>query len=203
MTTPNKMKWLLKWLFGLAAAGVLCFSLLLGAVLFGGVDRVQGQPQTMIVLGCQVNPWGPSVLLRDRLDEALSYLEQHPQVTVIVSGGPGPDEPISEAQCMRDYLEAHGVSPDHIYMEDASHNTHENLVYSAALMDELGLELEEGVVLVSNGFHLTRAKLLWERVTGQGDGLSVLAAPSSHMPSRLLMYIREPLALVKSFLLDR
>ena len=37
---------------------------------------------------------------------------------------------------------------------------------------------------------------------GYGE-ISTLAAPSSHLPSRLYMYIREPLALVKSFLLDR
>lgn len=202
MTVPKKLKRPLKWLLAMGAAGVLCFALLLSAVLLGGVDHVQGQPQTMIVLGCQVKPWGPSVLLRDRLDEALAYLQQHPQVTVIVSGGQGPDEHISEAQCMKEYLVAHDIAPERIHMEDVSHNTHENLINSVALMDTLGLEMEDGVILVSNGFHLTRAKMLWERVTGRGDGLSVLAAPSSHAPSRLWMYIREPLALVKSFLLD-
>ena len=35
------------------------------------------------------------------------------------------------------------------------------------------------------------------------DNISTLAAPSSHLPSRLKMYVREPLALVKSFLFDR
>ena len=55
--------------------------------------------------------------------------------------------------------------------------------------------------MVSNGFHLTRARMLAGRF-GYGE-ISTLAAPSSHLPSRLYMYIREPLALVKSFLLDR
>ena len=54
---------------------------------------------------------------------------------------------------------------------------------------------------MSNGFHLTRARMLAER-TGFEE-VSTLAAPSSHVPSRLKMYVREPLALVKSFLLDR
>ena len=30
-----------------------------------------------------------------------------------------------------------------------------------------------------------------------------MAAPESHLPSRLKMYLREPLALVKSFMVDR
>ena len=56
-------------------------------------------------------------------------------------------------------------------------------------------------VVVSNGFHLTRARMLAERAGY--DSVSTLAAPSSHLPSRLHMYVREPLALVKSFFLDR
>jgi len=44
---------------------------------------------------------------------------------------------------------------------------------------------------------------LWERVTGQEEYLHTLAAPSSHTSSRIWMYIREPLALVKSFVIDR
>ena len=191
-----------KVLLGLVCVGAVCFSLLLGAVLYGSYDHIQGQPRTMIVLGCQVKPWGPSVLLRDRLDEALVYLQEQPQVTVIVSGAQGPDEPISEAQCMRDYLVERGIDAGRIHMEDASHNTYENLTNSVQLMQELELDMQDGVILVSNGFHLTRARLLWGRVTGQEGYLSTLAAPSSHTPSRLLMYVREPLALVKSFLFD-
>lgn len=56
-------------------------------------------------------------------------------------------------------------------------------------------------MVVSNGFHLTRARMLAERAGY--DSVSTLAAPSSHLPSRLHMYVREPLALVKSFFLDR
>ena len=57
------------------------------------------------------------------------------------------------------------------------------------------------MIIVSNGFHLTRAKMLAGRIGY--ENVSVLAAPSSHTPTRLKMYIREPLALVKSFVFDR
>lgn len=202
MSALWKKTWF-KGLLALVLAGILTFCALFGAVVYGSYDHIQGQPQTMLVLGCQVHPWGPSILLRDRLDEALDYLEEHPDMTVIVSGGQGPDEHTSEAACMRDYLVDAGVDAERIYMEDASHNTFQNITYSAQLMREQGLGMEQGVLMVSNGFHLTRARMLWNRVTGEGERLSTLAAPSSHVPSRLWMYIREPLALVKSFVLDR
>ena len=195
---------LLKAIISLAVAGVVFYSVLLGIVLSGARGQVtQEQPQTMIVLGCQVHPWGPSVLLQDRLDTALAYLQDHPQLTVIVSGGQGPDEHTSEARVMADYLVDHGVAEERILLEDNSHNTWQNLSYTVELMQENALSTEQGVVLVSSGFHLTRARLLWDRITGQGDNLDTLSAPSSHGPSRLWMHIREPLALVKSFVFDR
>jgi uncharacterized SAM-binding protein YcdF (DUF218 family) len=187
-------------LLTLALIGVLALTGLLGVVLTGSHDEFTGDPQVMIVLGCQVKSWGPSALLQDRLDTALDYLEDHPDMTVVVSGGQGPDEPMSEAQAMCDYLVEHGVEAERIFLEDQSHNTSQNLTCSAALLEEQGVSVEENVLIVSNGFHLARVRLLAERY-GLGE-VSTLAAPSSHWPSRLKMYLREPLALVKSFLFD-
>lgn len=198
-----KQKLWFRVLLAVLIAGVLAFGGLLGAVLWGSYDHVQGDPQIMVILGCQVKPWGPSVLLQDRLDKALSYLEDHPDLTVVVSGGQGPDEHISEAQCMYDYLTAHGVDGEQILLEDQSHNTVQNLRYTVDLLAEAGYDTTADMVVVSNGFHLTRVRMLWNRVCGGDYNLSTLAAPSSHLPSRLKMYLREPLALVKSFLFDR
>lgn len=192
----------IKVLIALIIAGVLAFGALLGAVLYGSYDRVQGDPQIMVILGCQVQPWGPSILLQDRLDEALDYLEDHPDMTVVVSGAQGPDEPSTEAQAMYDYLVAHGVDGERILQEDRSHNTLQNLKYTKELLEAEGYDVTADILVVSNGFHLTRVRMLWGRVWGGDDNLSTLAAPSSHMPSRLKMYIREPIALVKSFVLD-
>ncbi|WP_297209284.1 YdcF family protein [uncultured Flavonifractor sp.] len=192
-----------KALLGLLLTGALAFGALFGAVLYGSYDHIRGEPQVMVILGCQVKPWGPSVLLQDRLDKALEYLEDHPDLTIVVSGGQGTDEPISEAQCMYDYLTEHGVDGAQILLEDQSGSTVENLRNSMELLTQEGYDTTADMVVVSNGFHLTRVRMLWDRVCGGDDNLSTLAAPSSHLPSRLKMYIREPLALVKSFVFDR
>ncbi len=191
----------LKLLLGLICAGLLVFATLLGFVLGGAHDRVTGDPQVMIVLGCQVKPWGPSVLLQDRLDKALEYWKDHPEVTIVASGGQGPDEPSTEARAMADFFLAQGVPEEKILLEGNSHNTYQNLLYSKETMEMAGFTTESGVLVVSNGFHLNRIRMLAGR-TGLGE-VSTLAAPTSHIPSRLKMYIREPIALVKSFVLDR
>lgn len=182
----------------------MAFGVLEGLVLSGDRSEIKGSPKIMVILGAQVKPWGPSVLLQDRLDTALDYLEDHPDMTVVVSGGQGPDEPTTEARAMADYLIAAGVPEEQIFLEDRSHSTWENIQFTLEL-----LQTREDIprageyLLVSNGFHLTRARMLWNREWPEDCTLSTLAAPSSHLPSRLKMYIREPLALAKSFLFDR
>ena len=190
-------------LLALILAAALAFLALLGVVLAGSRDEVRGEPEVMIVLGCQVKPWGPSILLQDRLDKALGYWKEHPEVVIVASGGQGADEPMSEAAAMREYLVEQGVPEGQILLEDRSANTLENLRFSLELLSENGYDTTADMAVVSNGFHLARVRLLWGRVCGGTYNLSTLAAPSSHAPSRLKMYVREPLALVKSFFLDR
>ena len=188
------------------AAAVACFAVLEGMVLSGARTRIAdgaGAPEVMVIFGCKVETWGPSTLLQDRLDTALGYLEDHPDMTVVVSGGQGPDEPMSEARCMYDYLTAHGVDGENIVLEENSSNTWENIRYTLALFQDGTVEPTGKILAVSNGFHLTRIRMLWDREWEGTYTLSTLAAPSSHVPSRLKMYIREPLALVKSFVFDR
>ena len=195
----------------LVAAGVLAFGALEIYIGLHSRDSVAGQPPTMVIFGCQVKPDGPSILLRDRLDTALSYWKDHPEIRIVVSGGKGDDEHISEAQCMYDYLTAHGVDGANIYREDQSRNTWQNINNTFALMEREGWSLTDDVLLVSSGFHLARIEVLWDRVrTGMlrneaynDQCISTLAAPVSHAPSAVHMFFREPLALVKSFLFDR
>ncbi len=192
----------------------------LAIVLFGALEIVIAQgsrgrtaesgggPEVMVIFGCQVKPDGPSTLLRDRLDTALAYLEEHPETRAVVSGGKGDDEHQSEAQCMSDYLTAHGVGEAKILMEDSSRNTHQNIQNTLALLDggpfwDAAVQEDScRYVLVSSDFHLSRILMLWERATGRVDNVTTLPAPCSHAPSRVQMFFREPLALAKSFLLD-
>lgn len=202
-----------RWLTALLALvilGLLAFGALEVYIGLHSRDRMAGDPQVMVIFGCQVRRDGPSILLRDRLDTALDYLEDHPDIRVVVTGGKGDDEHMSEAQAMYDYLTAHGVDGERIFMEDKSRNTWQNINNTFALMEREGWDLTEDVLLVSSGFHLARIEMLWDRAragalgdAGGGGYVCTLAAPVSHAPSRVQMFFREPLALVKSFLFDR
>ncbi len=203
-------KWLLA-LLAMVVAGAVAFGALEAYISLHSRDKAVGDPQVMVIFGCQMRRDGPSILLRDRLDTALAYWEEHPDMKIIVTGGKGDDEHISEAQGMYDYLTAHGVDGAQIFMEDKSRNTWQNINNTFALMEREGWSLTDDVLLVSSGFHLARIEMLWDRVRADSlrgeeyndQHISTLAAPVSHAPSRVQMFFREPLALVKSFLFDR
>lgn len=209
----NKKRHWLAALLALLIAGALALGALELVIWRGAQGRTAQAgdgPEVMVIFGCQVKPDGPSILLRDRLDTALAYLEDHPNTRIVVSGGKGDDEHQSEAQCMYDYLTARGVRWNQILMEDQSRNTHQNIQNTwKSLCGQMGpwdsvLVPEEcRYVLVSSDFHLARILMLWERATGRTDNVTTLPAPVSHAPSRVQMFFREPLALVKSFLFDR
>ena len=195
----------------LLVLGVLCFAALEVFIGVHSRDRIAGEPKVMVIFGCKVETWGPSILLQDRLDTALTYLEDHPDMKIVVTGGKGDDEHQSEAQCMYEYLAAHGVGEENIYREDKARNTWQNANYTMDLMEEKGWSLTDDVILVSSGFHLSRIEMLWDRariarLPGEvydDQYISTLAAPVSHKPSAVQMFFREPLALVKSFIFDR
>ena len=119
-------------------------------------DRAPAQNATAIVLGCRVRDGRPSLAMQRRLDAAYDYLVANPGAECILSGGQGPDEAISEAQCMRDTLVAMGIDPARLHMEDQSTNTRENLAYSLAVLHELGLGTE--VAIVTDPYHQYRSQ---------------------------------------------
>ena len=74
---------------------------LLGLEVFiinrGRSDMTPLPADAVIVLGAGVNGTEPSLSLRTRLDAALDYLEAHPDIPVVLTGGTGYGEEISEA----------------------------------------------------------------------------------------------------------
>ena len=121
-------------------------------------DRPENDRTTLVVLGCQVKNGRPSRMLKSRLDAAYEFLSENDTVNVVVSGGKGDDECISEAECMRNYLVEKGIDSGRIFMEDKSTNTEENLKFSLEIIKENNLCSD--ITIVTDGFHQLRAELI-------------------------------------------
>lgn len=77
--------------------------------------------------------------------------------------GTHPDTPVSEAACMARFMQSQGVPAAHIVQEAQALDTLGNVALGGALAAQLGLQR---LLLVSDDFHLWRARRLFERVWG-------------------------------------
>lgn len=118
----------------------------------------------VIVLGAEVRGSRPTPSLYYRLCGAMEILTLNPDSTVIVSGGQGEGEDITEAQCMRDWLVSQGIDPARIIMEDKATSTMENLEYSFDIIRSLGEDPDGNTTIVSSSYHLFRAKSMAKRL---------------------------------------
>lgn len=134
---------------------VLALATVITAHMVAAAHKKPQEPTTVVVLGCAVRDGGPSIMLRERLVAAREYLEEHPDTPCVVSGGQGPDEDMSEALCMYEYLTEHGIASSRIYMEDKSTSTKENIEFSKELIESE--DLPESMTIVTNEFHEYRA----------------------------------------------
>lgn len=163
-----------KAVFGVCVA-LLCiglaFFLVVSGLMLGKMRDKPKQPaEVLIVLGCKVRGEAPSRMLRARLDAAYAYLSANPETTVVVSGGKGSDEDISEALCMYRYLTGRGIDPARILQEDQSTGTAENLRFSQRLLAEHGISCKT-VAVATDGFHQLRASMLADDIGWETDAV--------------------------------
>ncbi|MBQ2928094.1 MAG: YdcF family protein [Oscillospiraceae bacterium] len=176
--------------FARVATKVFTGILILGLLVAGATEAVIiqasfGSPKEpidyLVVLGAKVNPNGPSVSLWDRICAAYDYMEAHPDVTVIVSGGQGNDEPITEAECMFRELVALGIHPQRIWLEDKATSTWENLNFSLALIEDRTGSRPEKLGVLSSEYHLFRASLFAKKCSVEFVGIPARTSRTSQM----------------------
>ena len=179
--------WLRRLVLLALAAGFAFFAVLeVWVVSWSGTDW-DAEPEAMVVFGAGLNGAAPSLSLTSRLEAALAYAEDWPEIPIVVSGSQGRGEDISEARCMYEWLPARGVPPERIILEEQADNTRENIGYSLALLSERGIDAGDGVAVVSSGYHLCRASMYMP-----GNMVPVAARmPARYLPLEVNYYIRE------------
>lgn len=137
--------------------GFTCAAVISGFMV-KAILNTPSEPRPAVLLGCKVRGTQPSLMLGRRLDAAFEYLEAFPDTVIVVSGGQGPGEDISEALCMKNNLVGRGISEERIIMEDRSSDTAENMKFSKELLDDISAGNE--VVIITDSFHQYRASLI-------------------------------------------
>lgn len=126
----------------------------------------------LIVLGAAVHGDSPSLSLVHRLRGVLDYMEQYPDSVAIVSGGQGPGENMTEAECMYEWLVNHGIDSKRIIKEDKATSTKENLMFSFEIIRQRGDEPKGNVAVLSSPYHLYRAKTMCRMLGVEAAGVT-------------------------------
>ena len=173
--------------------GFVCLGLLVCGVtevliLRAGLGHPEADCPYVIVLGAKVNGTAPSLSLSDRINAAYDYLTAHPRSIAILSGGQGPDEGISEAQCMFRGLTDRGIDPERLWLEDRATSTWENLQFSMDIIESRTGARPDTVGLLSSEYHLFRASLF-----ARDCGITAIGIPArtSWLSISINYHIRE------------
>jgi vancomycin permeability regulator SanA len=108
----------------------------------------------IVVLGAAV--WKgnvPSPVYEGRLNKAIDLLDKNFSNRIILTGSNAPFE-LSEARVGKKYLEAKGISPTKIYLEESTTSTIEQMHFIKN--EVIGEKRFNKVLIVSDAFHLPR-----------------------------------------------
>ena len=183
--------------FAKTAARIFTVVLILGILVVGVTEAAIiaasfGSPsesvEYVVVLGAKVNRDGPSVSLMDRICAAYEYAQEHPDTVLILSGGQGTDEPVTEAQCMHRELIDLGLHPRQLRQERQATSTWENLKYSLDLIEAETGSRPSKIGVLSSEYHLLRASLFARACNVEFVGIP---ARTSRWGQRINHFMRE------------
>ncbi|MGH4140197.1 YdcF family protein [Clostridium sp.] len=193
---PGKIRSAIKICFFI---GLASFVVIEGCIIGSAVSKHKEKSDYLMILGAGLRGEVPSTALYQRLYASLEYIEINPSVKIVVSGGKGSGESITEAEAMKRFLVNHGVAGAQIIKEEKSTDTLENMKFTAEVLKKLDKSKNIEITIVTNNFHMFRAKFLAQR-----QGLKVYGYPAPLHPMLIpTCFVREYLAVINSYIFDR
>lgn len=161
-------------LFGCYVNFILSGMLL--AALIAAKHKPAYDKDFVIIPGCSISKQGGLLpLLKGRTNRAIRFAWDQERATekqahYIPTGGQGPDEIMSEGSAMEFYLLSHGAEQNEVLPEKASFNTHENMLFSKKIIDQVKPDAK--VCFVTTNFHVLRSGILARKVGLDAEGLA-------------------------------
>ncbi len=169
----------------------------LGLALIGAIYVQARMDQTravdaIVVLGTTQYNGVPQAVLRARLERALVLYRDGIAPTIIVTGGGQPGDTYTEAESSQMYLVEAGIPEDAIVLENEGRDSWQSMVGVRDITEARGLDR---ILIVSDGFHLLRLKVMAARL-----GLTAFATAATDSPiaggQEFGYVVREALAIV-------
>ncbi|MFT3711721.1 MAG: YdcF family protein [Archangium sp.] len=154
------------------------------------------KPTAIVVLGARVEADGrASETLTARVMHGVAVWNTSPAAPLIISGGVGTFGN-AEADVGGDLAVDAGVPASLVLRERSSHSTRENALFTALMLREAGFTR---VLLISDPYHLPRARVEFEKLGFDVQTSPVLEAPRHQaLATRVWWTLREVPALLRA-----
>jgi uncharacterized SAM-binding protein YcdF (DUF218 family) len=146
----------------------------LGSVVWAARHDNAAPADAIVVLGAAQYNGRPSPVFRARLDHAASLLRRRLAPHLLVTGGVGKGDTVSEATVGRRYLIAQGADSAAVVAISTGHSTEPSLQAAAVWILGHG---GRRAILVSDDFHMLRLSITARRL-----GLAPLGSPARQSP---------------------
>lgn len=123
-----------------------------------------------IILGASTYNGEVSPVYKERINHGIDLYNEGYVDKLIVTGGMGAGNDISDAESVKNYAVICGIPENDILVENESSITQENLENSKAIMDENDLKT---AIIVSDPLHMRRAMLL-----AKDAGITAYSSPT-------------------------
>jgi len=191
----KKMRWLT---ISIAAVIISIMSFSAFLATYGRRSTVDYTEDIILVLGGGIRDGEVRPTLQMRLDQALAYHQRNPQAIIMVTGGIGHGQDISEAEAMARYLISRGVLPTQILLEEAAHSTYTNMTFSKEIL-YAHFDSPPRVAIVTSNFHMFRSARFAYML-----GIDATIYPASTpWLGKPFYYVREVAAVIKMWVIGR
>jgi uncharacterized SAM-binding protein YcdF (DUF218 family) len=185
----------------LLLASALAYTVSLVMVLVVSQQDERRPAEAIVVLGAAQYNGRPSPVLRARLDHALGLYREGLAPLVLVTGGVGRGDTLSEATVARRYLIYHGVPAGAVVAQSEGRTTRASMTAVNAWLRGRGLRR---VILVSDPFHMFRLRIEARRTALEAYTSPTETSPISENPVLELRYLlaeayKVPVAWVRSW----
>jgi uncharacterized SAM-binding protein YcdF (DUF218 family) len=185
----------------LLLASALAYTVSLVMVLVVSQQDERRPAEAIVVLGAAQYNGRPSPVLRARLDHALGLYREELAPLVLVTGGVGRGDTLSEATVARRYLIYHGVPAGAVVAQSEGRTTRASMTAVNAWLRGRGLRR---VILVSDPFHMFRLRIEARRTALEAYTSPTETSPISENPVLELRYLlaeayKVPVAWVRSW----
>jgi len=153
---------------------LLSWAAVVVAVSVQGARDQAATSDAIVVLGAAQYNGRPSPVFRARLDHAAALYQRGLAPVVLVTGGVGTGEVLSEANVGRDYLAHLGLPSEAVVPLPAADDTYASLIQVQHWFQ--GRDSRR-VLLVSDGFHMLRLRIIAGRL-----GLTPYTSPAPGSP---------------------